>query len=455
MNELTKGCSFCGVQQSPNLPLIAGLDGYICEACVQLAHKVVSSWGKKRAFPELQGPLPVPMEIKNKLDDHVVGNRLAKETMAVAVYNHYKRFVANSDDGKMDMCNEDKDVNLEKSNILLIGPTGTGKTLIARHLADIVGVPFAIADATTLTQAGYVGEDVESILTRLLDVAGGDVAKAEWGIVYIDEIDKLARAGESNMGVRDVSGEGVQQALLKMVEGSQVKISSKGRRREGGEEIVMDTSNILFISGGAFSGLEKIVEKRLQPKKVSIGFQATVDRGEPPSTDEILDAIEPDDLRYFGLIPEFIGRFPVIASLEPLTAEVLVQILTQPKNSLVKQYQKLFQIENVGLEFTQSALETIAEKALQRGTGARGLRGVMEQILRQSMYEIPSLGTVGQCLVEKKEVIEVAKEDAKAKKDNEAKEELELVCNYIYKDSKTIAKIDSQEDGDRLVEAST
>ncbi|MGD8568749.1 MAG: ATP-dependent Clp protease ATP-binding subunit ClpX [Gammaproteobacteria bacterium] len=398
MSEIDKACSFCGSNQSPNLPLIAGLDGHICEACVKLANQVVTSWGRKRSLPELQDPLPIPESIRSKLDAYVVGNSLAKETMAVAVYNHYKRFVVDSSGGGVNISNDD--VNLEKSNILLVGPTGTGKTLIARSLADIVGVPFAIADATTLTQAGYVGEDVESILVRLLDVAGGDVARAEWGIVYIDEIDKLARSSESNMGVRDVSGEGVQQALLKMVEGTQVKIPAKGRRREGGEDVVIDTSNILFIAGGAFSGLEKIVDKRLQPKDLSIGFQATVEKTSNPTQEELLDAIEPEDLRYFGLIPEFIGRFPVITSLEPLTVEVLIQILTEPKNALVKQYKKLFKYENVDLNFTDGALNAIAEKALQRGTGARGLRGVMEHLLRRTMYEIPSRKDIHQCTID-------------------------------------------------------
>ena len=402
MNDKIKTCSFCGHQQSTQQPLIAGFEGFICESCVRLANQVVTSWGRKRSLPELAEPLPTPQAIKARLDEHVVGNDMAKETMAVAVYNHYKRFKVQST--SQNICQPDEGVELEKSNILLTGPTGTGKTLIARSLAKIVGVPFAIADATTLTQAGYVGEDVESILVRLLDVANGDVTRAEWGIVYVDEIDKLARSSESNTGVRDVGGEGVQQALLKMVEGTQVKVSSKGRRREGGEEITIDTSNILFIVGGAFSGLEEIIERRLLPKETSIGFHATVEKKEKPNQKELLKGLEINDLKRYGLIPEFIGRFPVLAGLEPLTLEALVQILTQPKNALVKQYKALFKYENVDLEFNEEALLAIAQRALDLGTGARGLRGVLENLLRRTMYELPSQSDITRCIINEKVV---------------------------------------------------
>lgn len=402
MNDKIKSCSFCGHQQSAQQPLIAGFDGHICEACVRLANQVVTSWGRKRSLPELANPLPTPQAIKARLDERVIGNDVAKEVMAVAVYNHYKRFKMRS--STQNICQPDDDVELEKSNILLTGPTGTGKTLIARSLAKIVGVPFAIADATTLTQAGYVGEDVESIIVRLLDVADGDVTRAEWGIVYIDEIDKLARSSESNTGIRDVGGEGVQQALLKMVEGTQVKVSSKGRRREGGEDITVDTSNILFIAGGAFSGLDEIIHKRLKPKDSSIGFHAKPAKKETPDQKELLSGLEVNDLRRFGLIPEFIGRFPVLASLEPLTLDALMQILTQPKNALVRQYQALFQFENVSLEFSDEALRAISQRALDLGTGARGLRGVLENLLRQPMFELPSQTNVKRCIIEEKTV---------------------------------------------------
>lgn len=392
-------CSFCGIEQSPSTPLIAGADGYICEACVQLAAQVVGNWGRKRALAELHGPLPTPQEIKDRLDQYAIGQDLAKEILAVAVYNHYKRLRNESGDAGFGHLH--KDVEIGKSNILMMGPTGTGKTLLASTLAQIVGVPFVVADATTLTQAGYVGDDVENILVRLLDVAEGNVGRAEWGIVYIDEIDKLARSPELPTGTRDISGEGVQQALLRLVEGAQVKVSQKGRRREGGDEVVIDTRNILFIAGGAFPGMEQFINRRLGHGKKSIGFHA-----EPGAKEEKLDLetllteIQPEDLRRFGMIPEFIGRFPILAPLHPLDEAALIQILTEPKNALVRQYQKLFAYEGVELEFSTDALHRIARKALERETGARGLRSILEHVLRQPMFDLPSQKSVVRCVVD-------------------------------------------------------
>lgn len=323
-------CSFCGQEQGPETPLIAGEDGHICEECVQLAFHVVGSWGQKRAAARPLQNLLKPMELKEKLDRYIIGQELAKETLAVAVYNHYKRLRMVNESSNMQI--NARDVEIEKSNILLLGPSGTGKTLLASTLARIVGVPFVIADATTLTQAGYVGEDVESILARLLDSADGNRELAGWGIVYIDEIDKLARVGESSHGTRDVSGEGVQQALLKLVEGTRVTLSAKGRKGHGEEQLV-DTRNILFIAGGAFAGLEKLLEKRLSVGK-GIGFH--VDLPEPMRAYDqlhLFEEVQPDDLRHFGLIPEFIGRFPVITALHDLDEQALVRILTEPGNA--------------------------------------------------------------------------------------------------------------------------
>ncbi len=381
--------------------MIAGTEGYICEACVQLASQVVSSWGKKKELNEMQTTLPKPLEIKAILDQYVIGQNLAKEILSVAVYNHYKRLKHES--SKADGLGEaDTNVEIGKSNVLLIGPSGTGKTLLASTLAKIVGVPFTVADATTLTQAGYVGDDVENILVRLLDVADGQISKAEWGIVYIDEVDKIARSPEQAFGTRDVSGEGVQQALLRLVEGSHVKVPAKGRRKDhsGSDTVTVDTRNILFIAGGAFPGLEKHVEKRLMPPKTAIGFHAEVSNpDDKPSLEAMLNATQPDDLKRFGLIPEFIGRFPVLAPLEPLDVDALIQVLTEPKNALVKQYQQLFAFDEVELEFTQDALVEIAEKAIARNTGARGLRSIMETVLRRTMFDVPSKENVSRCIV--------------------------------------------------------
>jgi ATP-dependent Clp protease ATP-binding subunit ClpX len=389
-------CSFCRLAQAPDTPLIAGMDGHICESCARLAAQVVESWGRKRSVSEPLKALPVPHEIKRELDDYVIGQDAAKLTLAVAVYNHYKRLQAET--GAAENAMSDERVELEKSNILLLGPSGTGKTLLAGTLAKIVGVPFAIADATTLTQAGYVGEDVDSIISRLLDAADGNRELAEWGIVYIDEIDKLARAGESAHATRDVSGEGVQQALLKLVEGTRIKLAERSRKAQDGG--ALDTRNILFIAGGAFAGLEKILTRRLQPRNTAIGFHSMPDSSEEQKADPDLFAqTRPDDLRHFGLIPEFIGRFPVITALQELDEATLVRILTEPKNALIRQYQQLFSYEQVSLEFEPQALSAIARDAMDRGTGARGLRSVLEALLKQVMYDMPSEEGVESCRV--------------------------------------------------------
>ncbi|RKZ54178.1 MAG: ATP-dependent Clp protease ATP-binding subunit ClpX [Candidatus Parabeggiatoa sp. nov. 3] len=400
MTESPPHCSFCGLKVPTDSPLIAGEKGYICEDCVRTAHELVINWKREHAVTQSHNPLPTPKTIKAQLDEYVIGQELAKEILAVAVYNHYKRLY-HGNQGNNHIETLYHDVEISKSNVLMLGPSGTGKTLLASTLAKIVGVPFAIADATTLTQTGYVGDDVESILVRLLDVAEGDLEQAQWGIIYIDEIDKLAKTSESPTVVRDVSGEGVQQALLKLVEGTTVKLPKKSKERQHkNEQLTMDSHNILFIAGGAFVGLEEHVAKRIKPQPTEMSLR----RKNKISAESLLHETQPEDLLRFGLIPEFIGRFPIIAILEQLDKAALVQILTEPRHALVRQYQKLFAYDNVELEFTPEALTAIAAKALARGTGARGLRSIQEQLLRRCMFELPSRQNVIRCIVDEQAV---------------------------------------------------
>ena len=409
-NDTPKGvkCSFCGKTQESVKKIVAGPGVYICNECIGLCNEIIESefYDEDDDAYTLAGldKIPSPREIKGILDQYVIGQDEAKKTLSVAVYNHYKR-IANEEEMMAKHEKNDDDVEIQKSNILLLGPTGCGKTLLASTLAKILNVPFAIADATTLTEAGYVGEDVENILLKLIQAADGDIEKAEKGIIYIDEIDKITRKSENPSITRDVSGEGVQQALLKIVEGTVASVPPQGGRKHPQQELLqINTTNILFICGGAFEGLENIIKDRIGKK--SMGFGADIESKKDIDRYKVFEQLLPQDLLKFGMIPEFIGRLPIIATLKELDREALIKITTEPKNALVKQYKKLLQMDDVELIFEHEALEAIVDKAIERKTGARGLRSIIEEIMRDIMFDIPSNEKIEQCIVTKETVLD-------------------------------------------------